>query len=652
MPPAGRSNCAKSNVPRRQRRRDVIGGVRELTLFLSTSSGMPEFPSIPYPPLEKLGLIGDRRTAALVAADGTLNWLCLPNYDGTPVFSALLDSRKGGGWKFGPRPRLLGRQRYASCAPILLTQWDEPDYSAELCDFMPWPHDDRKPADRGRRTVVRRLRCSRGGVLCRLLLRPCNDFCESLGAAQSSQYSATFDHMHARFFWSSKTIEVRGDRVEGEFVLKAGEEAWCVFSTHQDDWTAQSAATALAETDDYWRRWFETIHYDGPRRSGILRSVMLLHLLTFAPTGALIASPTCSLPERIGGHRNYDYRYSWIRDASLGLSFLAKLGKTEDAKRYLDWLVELESTSGKPLQVLYTIDGHPAPGAREREDVAGYRRSQPVRTGNAAAGMSEIDSYGYLADCLLTYLHHGGEWEPRYWDMVERIADFTARHWREPGSSIWELLPERQFLASKIMSAVALDRALAIAAKVGKDGGALSQWKSARDAILAEIMSRGWSERLQAFRQHYDADIVDASALLMPLLNVLPVEHPRVVSTVERLIECLDINGLLHRFIQGEADRADGWTLGDEEGAFLMCSFWLAQTFVQRNELERADAILQRAEHIAGDLGLFAESADARNNTLLGNMPLVFSQVEYARAALALDEAMRSGSGQGASRRA
>jgi GH15 family glucan-1,4-alpha-glucosidase len=258
--------------------------------------------------------------------------------------------------------------------------------------------------------------------------------------------------------------------------------------------------------------------------------------------------------------------------------------------------------------------------------------------------MSEIDSYGYLADCLLTYLRYRGKWESSYWDMIARLANFTVRHWRSPGSSIWELLPERQFLASKIMSLVTLDRALAIAEQIGKADDSLAEWRKARSDIFAEIMSRGWSERLNSFRQHYDADTVDASSLLLPIMDVLPADHPRVTSTVERLVEHLDVNGLLHRFVDSEAAGERSGIAGDEEGAFLMCSFWLAQILAQRNEIDRAEAILRHTERVAGEPGLLAESADARNDTFLGNTPLLFSQVEYARAAMALDEAlMRNG---------
>ncbi len=403
---------------------------------------------------------------------------------------------------------------------------------------------------------------------------------------------------------------------------------------------------ALHETTQYWTKWLSRIDYRGRRRDEILRSAWLVHLLTFAPTGAVIASPTTSLPERIGGERNYDYRYTWIRDASLGLGLLARLGLTDDAKRFIDFLAGLESSTGRPLQVLYTIDGKKAPSVEEI-NAAGYRRSRPVRIGNAAESMSEIDSYGYLTDCILAYLRHGGEWRPEYWSFIRRIADFTMSHWQKPGASIWELRPPRHFVASKVMSAVTLDRAAQIAKLTGHDTDCITVWVAERDEIMTEVMSAGWSDRVRAFRQYYGADKVDASALLIPLMGLLPVDHSRVTATVEALVDRLAVNGFLHRFVGRQRLDGEEESVVDEEGAFLMCSFWLAQVLAMAGQMERAEGLLSRAESVIGDLGLCAEAIDARNGTLLGNTPLVFSQVEYARAAIALDDLCYRDNSQG-----
>ncbi len=606
---------------------------------------MREFVSVPYPPIEKLGVIGDRRTAALVAADGTLCWMSLPNYDGFPIFGALLDSTRGGGWKLGPRARRFGRQRY-TCGPILHTAWEERDFSVDLLDFMPWPQDNRSPQRDGGRTVIRRLRCLRGGAPCRIVLEPRRNFHYALKPNAEPPHGISFANKPPLFAWCSQPIgkgpiRCEDDRVEGEFTLGKDEEIWCAFGSDEEilQWSPTVAADALRATMDYWTSWISSIDYRGRRRSEIIRSAWLVHLLTFAPTGALVASPTTSLPERIGGERNYDYRYTWIRDASLALSLLAKLGLPEDAKRFVDFLAGLESSTGRPLQVLYTINGREAP-AVEEIDIAGYRRSRPVRIGNAAVSMSEIDSYGYLTDCISSYLKHGGQWHPEYWTFIRHIADFTMSHWQQPGSSIWELRPARNFVASKIMSAVTLDRAAQIAKLTGHDGDCISAWVDSRNKIMAEVMSAGWSNHLGAFRQHYDADMVDASALLAPLMGLLPAHHPRVAATLDALVDQLAVNGFLHRFVGTQRINGKEETVGDEEGAFLICSFWLAHVLALAGHPATAEAIISKAESIAGELGLFAEAVDARDNTFLGNMPLVFSQVEYAKAAIALDRVL------------
>jgi GH15 family glucan-1,4-alpha-glucosidase len=494
--------------------------------------------------------------------------------------------------------------------------------------------------------VIRRLRCTRGEGHCRLLLQPQDGFTGRRKIVTSGACHAALAGQVRLGFWSSAPIAGSGktanDKVEIDFRLQAGEEIWCVLGPGEEtkDWTETAAAELLQATTDYWEQWAKAIAVRaGSRHAGVLRSAMLIHLLTFAPTGALVASPTTSLPERIGGNRNYDYRYTWIRDASLGLDLLARLGMTEDAKCFIDWLVGLESESGRPLQIVYAIDGTHGPKVVEHKNVEGYRRSQPVRTGNAAASMLEIDSFGYFTECMLTYFRHGGDWEEKHWTLIRRLADYTVKHWRDPGSSIWELRPKRQYLASKTMSAVTLDRAARIAERTGRNDGHIACWRRTYDEILSEIMSLGWSPRLGAFRQHYDADTLDSSALLIPLMGLLPVHHPRVTSTMEKLIEGLDVNGFLHRFAETEAVHGVAKTVGDAEGAFLICTFWLAQLLAQRGEVERADAILRRAEEVAGELCLFSEAIDARDGTFLGNMPLVFSQIEYARAAIALSEA-------------
>jgi GH15 family glucan-1,4-alpha-glucosidase len=506
---------------------------------------------------------------------------------------------------------------------------------------MALPQNDRPARDEGRRVVIRRLRCTRGTAVCRLVFEPHENFGPALQSVEQTDAGALFRGNTTLYFWCSRRVHGFTRSIETEFILHAGEEVWCAFGPdeHKIEWTLAGAVEVLRITAAYWKGWIDAIVFRGSRRAQILRSAMLVHLLTFAPTGALIAAPTTSLPERVGGGRNYDYRFTWIRDSSLGLSLLTKLGMMKDAERFFDWLTEREFSSTNPLQVLYSIHGGPAPTVREYPGIAGYRRSRPVRSGNAAVSMVELDSYGYLADCVLTYLRHGGKCCRKHWLLIQHVAEFTANNWKNAGSSIWELKQRRQYLASKVMSVVTLDRAAKIAKAIRQDGTTITKWANTRDEIFADIMSRGWSDRLGAFRQYYGGDMLDAAALLIPLMNLLPVNHPRVTGTINCLVEHLDVNEFLHRFLESAEVYGKKMAIGDEEGAFLMCSFWLAQILAKRGETERAEDILLRAENIAGEPGLFAEAVDTRTNSFLGNAPLVFSQVEYAKAAIALDEA-------------
>jgi GH15 family glucan-1,4-alpha-glucosidase len=586
-----------------------------------------------YPHLAQLGVVGDRRTAAVISADGTVRWLCLPDYDGLPVFGNLLDAERGGYWRLGPASGAAGHQRYIDDNNVLVTIWQSADGELELTDAMLSPNVSRPSGEEGHRTLLRRLRCKRGSVTCAMELMPRDDFAPGL---VTSRVPGGLELRVAGFalrLWTSRPVEPAPDGAYVGFALTTGEEFWAIIGLANDQasWNLQAADEALQATLRHWRELSGRYNYRGPRRDRVIRSALAIELLSFAPTGALAAAATSSLPERIGGDRNYDYRYAWIRDASMAIATLSVLGDVESAERYLSWLSRLGSSTEMPLQVLYRVNGGTDIAEHSRDDLVGYRNSPPVRFGNHAYCQHQIDCFGYLADCAVIYLDRGGRWAPEYWRLIQKIAEYTVRNWREPSNGIWERNRRRHFVSSKVMSWTTLKRALEFADRTG-DSGNFRQWRAAMTEIHADVMERGWSVELQSFRQHYDADSLDASALLIPLMGFLPPTHQRVAATIERIEAELMIGGLVHRFRPENSELP----MGRFEGAFLPCCCWLAAVYALMGRRDHCETMLQRIEPLTGDPGLFSEEADSGSGLLLGNIPMIFSHAEYARAVLQL----------------
>jgi GH15 family glucan-1,4-alpha-glucosidase len=598
-------------------------------------------PPVPYAAIKHHGVIGDRRTAALVAADGTIDWLPVPDYAGDVIFGALLDAQKGGYWNLGPGLRSIGKQSYVEDTTSLMSAWDLRDGRLELTDALAWPSDRRPPHREKQRAVLRRLRCSKGRVSARLLLSAADDFKPVEPTTITDTTVSLRTGRHDLELWASRPVHVTPSGVEAAWELKEGEELWCVLAVGHRvaEWNEKKAAEAMREADRYWKQWVGHLAYKGPRQTRVRRSAILVHQLGYAPDGSHVAAVTTSLPERIGGDWNADYRLSWVRDTSLSLEVLTLLGDTKGAQRYLEWVSGLLSPRDPPLQVVYGIHGEKKLSQDERKDVEGYRASEPVRLGNRAYQQDQHGSMGYLVDCIYTYLQGGGEWRPEFWDLVRRIADYIAEHSKNESNSIWELPVKQQYLSGKVLGWLALDRAIRIGEKIGQRENT-ERWRKRRDALHAEVMERGWSDHhhLGAFRQRYEGDNLDAAALLIPIVGFLPFDHPRVRSTVEKVIELLSIDGFVYRFdpLETPGVQKQGIPLGEYEGAFLPCTFWLATVLARMGRKAEAETILRRAESLAGPVGLFAEGVDARSGDFLGNTPLLFSQVEYVRAVRAL----------------
>ncbi len=581
----------------------------------------------------------------LVAADGTVDWLCLPSYAGATLFGSLLDSDRGGWWRLGPASSAFGHQRYLDNSAVLLTTWSESGCVLELTDAMAWPWDDREARDGGEdgRVLLRRLCCLAGEADCVFDLCPRPDFAAGTMTSSRDRLTLPLGADSPVDLWASQPVTIEGECAEARFRLAAGEEMWAVLSTGEEietTWSVEGVTAELRRVVDYWHTWSERLDVRGSRAERIRRSALMVHLLSYAPTGSPVAAPTTSLPERIGADRNWDYRYAWVRDASLAVATLARLGETESGLRYMDCLTTYPSSTESPLQIVYGVDGTTDLPVRERHDLAGYRGSKPVRIGNRACGQRQLDSLGFFVECALTYLQQGGVWRDSFWTTVRRAADYTVRTWQEPDSGIWELAVERQFISSMVMSWVVLDRAIKIA-DATDHAAETDGWRDEMTRIHATVMDRGWSDRLGAFRQHAGADTIDASALLIPVMGFLPADHPRVRATTECIIERLTIDGLVHRYEAADSPSDDDEPLpvGEFEGAFLPCTFWLVTTLTLDGRIDEAEAILQRVEALAGELGLFAEEVDARSGGFLGNTPLLFSQTEYVRAIQALDHA-------------
>jgi alpha,alpha-trehalase len=592
---------------------------------------------LPYPDVEQHGLIGDRRTAALVASDGTIDWFCLPRYDGLPVFGSLLDPERGGFWRMGPQDASFGHQHYLEETGAVITSWPGDRGWLELTDVMAWPLYPRANGRAGRRIILRRLRAIQHGHDCVLQLHPRLDF-EDRAVFHRTGTHLVCDLDESSFsFWSSIPLEQADNHATARFHLRAGEEVWAVLDTgsEHNGWDPSQANRAFEETISYWRSWAADLNYLGERRDAVCRSAMTVHLLGYAPGGSMVAAPTTSLPERIGGDRNYDYRFAWVRDASLSMAILALLGDTRDASKYMEWLSGLDSATDSPLQVMYRVDGGTDLTQIERYDIAGYRESLPVRIGNHAAVQRQLDSLGYLADCALIYLTSGGAWSERYWDVIQQAADYTRKYWREPDRGIWELDTDEHYVSSKVMSWVALERAVKIARFTDRKEST-AEWESTMQVIHDDVMLHGWSDVASSFRQRYGSDTVDASVLLIAVMGFLPADHPRMTATIAAVEERLTINNLVHRFVAADTPGLGQLPVGEFEGAFLPCTFWLATAHAMRGNTQRSEEILQTVESTAGDLGLLAEEMNAVDQTFMGNTPLLFSHVEYVRAILAL----------------
>jgi GH15 family glucan-1,4-alpha-glucosidase len=610
-----------------------------------------------YQPIENHGIIGNLRTAALVGMDGSIDWLCLPHFDSPSVFASILDHRKGGRFRIAPaldsnqHSPLRRKQFYWPDTAILITRFLHADGIGEVEDYMPVGGNRPVPHE-----LVRRVRVVRGRLPFRMECYPAFDYARASHKISVTEHGARFESTHCSLGLASPVpLQVAGAGVTADFTLGEGENATFLLchsepaDTHHRCPDTGEAEELFRDTVAYWQRWLSKCTYRGRWREMVQRSAMTLKLLSFEPTGAIVAAPTCSLPEAIGGVRNWDYRYTWIRDAAFTLYALLRIGFTEEATRFKDWLKgrwqEAAANGPGPLQLMYAIDGRVDLIEETLDHLEGYSGSRPVRIGNAAHQQFQLDIYGELMDAV--YLHNKYAEPVSYddWKRLRSLVDWLCENWQRPDEGIWEVRAGRQqFVHSKFMSWVALDRGLRLADKRSfpADRG---RWLKVRDQVYEEIMSKGWDARRQVFAQTFGSDHLDASSLLMPLMFFMAPNDPRMLSTVDAIRRPLDkgglaADGLIYRYDPKLAP--DG--LEGAEGTFIMCSFWLVEALTRAGRtdparLEDARLLFEQMLGYSNHLGLYSEQTGGSGEAL-GNFPQAFTHLALISAAFNLDRTL------------
>jgi len=595
-----------------------------------------------YLPIAEHGLIGDLHTVALVGTDGTIDWYCCPRFDSPSVFGAILDADDGG--LFRITPDCIGwssKQLYLPDTNILITRFLMPDGVGEVQDFMPPP---RSGAAAHCHRMIRRVVPVRGRMRFVVDVAPRFDYGRARHDVALTADGALFRSPDLHLSLSTACpLEIVGDGdVRSRVSLEAGETATFVLDRIEEGDVPRphSDAAVAAEFDstvEFWRRWLGQSSYSGRWRETVHRSALTLKLLTYAPTGAIVAAPTTSLPEQLGGSRNWDYRYTWMRDAAFSLYALLRLGFTEEAGAFMQWLEgrfrDANGNESGPLQIMYGIDGRADLPEEELPHLEGYMGSGPVRIGNGAATQLQLDIYGelmdsvYLCNKYATPIYHDG------WMELTRNLEWLIENWDQPDEGIWETRGgRRNFTYSRLMSWVAVERAIRIARQRGLPAD-IPRWITVRDRIYDQIMERGWHPERRAFVQHYDTDVLDASVLLMPLTRFIAPKDPRWLSTLDAIGNELVSDSLVYRY-NAEAS-PDG--LRGDEGTFSICSFWYVEALARAGRLDEARLAFEKMLTYANHLGLYSEEIGP-SGELLGNFPQAFTHLALISAAFNLDQ--------------
>lgn len=588
--------------------------------------------------IEDYALIGDMQTAALVCRDGTVDWLCLPRFDSPAVFAGLLGTEEHGFWRMGPtatdsgEPVDADRRRYVGDSLILESEWDTPRGTVRVTDFMP-PRD-------GAPQLVRVVEGVSGRVPMRSSLRM------RFAYGWVVPWVHKVDHRTVGVagpdsVWLDTPVETYGENLTtySDFTVRAGERIAFTISwqaSHLPPPAVPEPEAALTATEEFWQEWVSHCTYHGPYREAVVRSLITLKALTYGPTGGIVAAPTTSLPEEIGGSRNWDYRFTWLRDAAITLSSLLRTGYRDEAQAWREWLLRAVAGDPENLQIMYGIAGERELGEADLDWLPGYENSRPVRVGNGAAGQLQLDVYGEVTEAL--HLGHmTGLSRNDYASILQlKLIHYLEGHWNEPDEGIWEVRgPRRHFVHSKVMAWVAVDRTIKLI-ESGEVDGPLERWRVLRDTIHRDVCEKGYDRERNTFTQSYGSKELDASLLLIPQMGFLPPDDKRVIGTVEAIQRELSTeDGFILRYpTSGDEAGVDG--LKGDEGAFLACSFWMADDLAMIGRVQEARRLFEKLLSLRNDLGLLAEEWDPRLQRQVGNFPQAFSHVTLIDTALRL----------------
>ena len=603
-----------------------------------------------YQPIEHYGLIGDMHTAALVGRNGSLDWLCLPYFDSPSVFARVLDEGKGGFFQVQPEGEFVSKQVYWADTNVLVTRFFTDSGVAELIDFMPVANGEQPHYSQ----VVRLVRGVKGTVSMKMSCQPALNYARDPHSVRGEGKSFVFEHEETSL-WLESTVELVGDDQAAKAIWQTsrGDEQVFTFGLHEPQnahrmvCTRETGQQAFDHTVHYWRNWLKKCTYQGRWREMVYRSALTLKLLTFQPTGAIVAAPTCSLPEEIGGKRNWDYRYTWIRDAAFTVYAFLRIGFTDEAAAFMQW-VEARISDLNPdgsLQIMYGIDGRKDLKETLLGHLDGYRDSSPVRIGNGAYRQLQLDIYGELMDAVYLYNKYGAPISYSFWSNLRQLTNWVCDNWQEEDEGIWEVRGgQRHFVYSKVMCWVCIDRALRLAEKRSFPADR-DRWLTVRDEIYEDIMAHGWSEKRQAFVQAYGSNTLDAANLTMPLVLFMAANDPRMIGTLDATLLPIEEGGLMsgdliYRYDVKESD--DG--ISGEEGTFNICTFWLVEAMtragrVNSEYLKKGRMIFEHMLSYANHLGLFAEETGPKGEAL-GNYPQAFTHLALISAAYNLDRTL------------